>query len=115
MPNGSIEDGDGVSHYGITVGNLPVGSPGFVPAYLSEHSQKIRRGYDRISHLLDPGRWPHPDIPTRQMLWVLMVFCLQFMGDYWLRHIQPDLTLDFALRSESRQGRALAREVVHWG
>ena len=30
------------------------------------------------------------------MLWVLTVVCFQFMGDYWLRHVRPDLTLDFA-------------------
>ena len=29
------------------------------------------------------------------MLWVLTVVCFQFMGDYWLRHVRPDLTLAF--------------------
>ena len=45
------------------------------------------KGFDKIEKLMDPGRWPHPEIPTRQMLWVLIVTCLQFMGDYpnWYR------------------------------
>ena len=30
------------------------------------------------------------------MLWVLTVVCFQFMGDYWLRHIRPDFTEEFA-------------------
>ena len=30
------------------------------------------------------------------MLWILTVTCFQFMGDYWLRHVRPDLTLAFA-------------------
>ena len=30
------------------------------------------------------------------MLWILMVTCLQFMGDYWIRHVRPDLTEKFA-------------------
>ena len=30
------------------------------------------------------------------MLWVLTVVCFQFMGDYWLRHVRPDYTREFA-------------------
>jgi hypothetical protein len=30
------------------------------------------------------------------MLWILIHVCLQFTGDYWLRHIRPDYTEDFA-------------------
>ena len=49
-----------------------------------------------MKELLNPGRWQHSEIPSRQMLWILMVVCLQFMGDYWLRHIRPDFTQEFA-------------------
>ncbi|KAL9183104.1 hypothetical protein ACHAXT_004891 [Thalassiosira profunda] len=91
-----IEDADGETHFGVTVGNIPVGSPGFAEAYLRERLGKFGRGFDRATRLLDPARWPHPDIPTRQMLWVLTFNCFQFMGDYWLRHLRPDVTLDFA-------------------
>ncbi len=42
------------------------------------------------------GQWPHPDIPARQMLWILTLACLQFTCDYWSRHICPDNTLEFA-------------------
>ena len=59
-------------------------------------SAKIRRRFDTILSLLDPGRWPHPEIPSHQMIWILIVVCLQFMGDYWLRHIRPDQTEEFA-------------------
>jgi hypothetical protein len=30
------------------------------------------------------------------MLWILTLACLQFQGDYWLRHIDPRLTEEFA-------------------
>ena len=29
------------------------------------------------------------------MLWILTVTCLQFRGDYWIRHVRPDLTEKF--------------------
>ena len=61
-----------------------------------QRMQKILKGYTKLGDLLDPGRWPNPDIPTRQMLWILTVTCLQFMGDYWIRHVRPDLTEKFA-------------------
>jgi hypothetical protein len=56
----------------------------------------IRRGLDVIVCLLDPGQWPHLDIPAQQMLWVLTLACLQFTGDYWIRHDRPDYTIEFA-------------------
>ena len=31
------------------------------------------------------------------MQWILTLACLQFQGDYWLRHIDPSLTKEFAL------------------
>ena len=48
------------------------------------------------SKMLDPGRWPHPEIPASQMLWVLTLIGFQSMGEYWLRHVRPDLTGAFA-------------------
>ena len=81
---------------GMTVCNVPVGSNEFVLGYLEQRLQKILKGFNKLAELLDPGRWPNPDIPTRQMLWVLTVTCLQFMGDYWIRHVRPDLTKSFA-------------------
>jgi hypothetical protein len=30
------------------------------------------------------------------MLWILTLTCLQFTGDYWIRHVHPDYTIEFA-------------------
>jgi hypothetical protein len=30
------------------------------------------------------------------MLWILTLACLQFTGNYWIRHIHPDYTIEFA-------------------
>ena len=78
--------------YGMTVCNVPAGSREFIKGYLEQRMKKKTKGYAKLGELLDPGRWPNPDIPARQMLWILTVTCLQFMGDYWIRHVRPDLT-----------------------
>ena len=40
--------------------------------------------------MLDPTKWCHPEISTRQMMWLLAAVCLQNLGNYWIRHIRPD-------------------------
>ena len=57
----------------------------------------MQKGLARVLELLDPAPWPHPDIPSWQMLWMLLSLCLQFMGDYWLRYARPDWTEAFAI------------------
>jgi hypothetical protein len=90
IPNGLITDVHGNVTFGLAVCNVPVGSKAFVKAYLAWKGTHILRGFNVIQHLLGPGRWPHPDIPARQMLWILALACLQFTGDYWIRHVCPD-------------------------
>ena len=53
----------------------------FIKKYLEQQNDRIVSTFEMISELLDPVRWPHPEIPTRQMQWLLIVVCLQFMGD----------------------------------
>jgi len=92
----AVPGDDGQPLYGITGCNVPVGSRRFVERYLEQKKTKIVKGLDKAVSLLDPCRWPHPEIPTRQMIWVLTLVCFQNMGDYWLRHILPDYTEQFA-------------------
>jgi hypothetical protein len=82
--NGTIEDEDGNVHYGITTCNISIGSETFVKIYLNQKINGLLKGFTSISDLLDPGQWPHPNIPTQQMLWIVTLICMQFMGDYWL-------------------------------
>jgi hypothetical protein len=96
ISNGTIEDDDRNVHYGITTCNIPIGSVTFVKTYPNQKMNGILKGFASISNLLSPERWPHPDLSTWQMLWILTLFCIQFMGDYWLRHICPDYTAEFA-------------------
>ena len=95
-------DGDtvtiyGTPHYSITTCNMPIGSHYFVQGYITLKMKIITRGFNQMKDFLDPGRRPHPEIPSRQMLWILTMVCLKFMlGDYWMPQIRPDFTKDFA-------------------
>ncbi|EJK69331.1 hypothetical protein THAOC_09421, partial [Thalassiosira oceanica] len=51
---------------------------------------------DMIKALLDPRRWTQPEIPTHQLAFLMLRNCLQFRGDYWLRHLPPQMTEAFA-------------------
>ncbi len=88
--NEIVNDDDGITHYGLSICNIPIGSDYYVKTYLQKKKNRIRQGFDVISKTL------HPEIPTRQMQWILTLACLQFQSDYWLRHIDPRLTEQFA-------------------
>jgi hypothetical protein len=87
IPNGLITDAHGNVTFGLAVCYVPVGSEALVKAYLARKGTHIQRGFNVIERLLDPGRWPHPDIPAQQMLWIHTLACLQFTGGYWIRHV----------------------------
>ena len=87
IPNGALLDNseaaiveDGTPACGLTVCNVPVGTGTipFVRGYLKERKKKIVTGFNMIAQLLDPGEWPHPKTPGRQILWILTVACFQF-------------------------------------
>jgi hypothetical protein len=63
VSNGTIEDQEGNTHFGIAACNIPIGTEGFIKAYLYQKKESILTGYANIMNLLDPGRCSHPDIP----------------------------------------------------
>ena len=78
---------------GITICNVPISKEGFVKRYLEQKKNKITSRFEKkMMGLLDPGRWPYPELPSQQMFWILIVVCFQFIGDYWLRYVRPDYT-----------------------
>ena len=48
-----------------------------------------------IGNLLDPTRIASRDIPSRQCLWLLILNCLQFKENYFVRNIPPQFTEGF--------------------
>ena len=89
-------DDSGNEHHGFTVCNVPIGHREYVTEYLCQKKGNILKGYNKISTLMDPERWPNPEISSQQMLWILLVACIHFMGEYWLRHVHPDYMEEFA-------------------
>ena len=104
IPEGILKNDDGTpitgdngeTLYGLDVCNVPVGMQQYIVKTLKKKLDKIVKSNNKIAELMDPAKWNHPDIPARQMLWLLVSGCLQFKPDYWLRHIRPDWTAEFA-------------------
>ena len=63
-PNEVVVDEDGTTHYGLLICNIPMGSERYVKTYLDKKKSQIIQGFDVVSKTLDPGRYPHPEIPT---------------------------------------------------
>ena len=53
--------------------NVPISKEGVVKGYLEQQKNRIIRGFDKIATMHDHGRWPHPEIPSWQMLWILTI------------------------------------------
>jgi hypothetical protein len=64
IPNGSITDAYGDEVFGLAVCNVPVGYAAIMKAYLAWKGTHSLRGFATIERLLDPGQWPHPDVPA---------------------------------------------------
>ena len=78
------DDGNSQTAYGVKVCNVPVGTDELVDFYLRQKSSDIAEKFQRVKELLEPIRFPQPDLCIRQMLHCLNSKCLQFLGDYWL-------------------------------
>ena len=83
IPNGVLKKANGEvmmvnsePMHKMTVCNVPVGSQDFVEGYLDQRMKTILKGYAKISKLLDPRRWPNPDITTCKMMWMLTTTCI---------------------------------------
>lgn len=68
MDNGEPVLVDGGHMYGVSVCNVPIGTLQFLTGYLWQRLSTIWKGFDKATSLLDPGRWLHLEIPSRQML-----------------------------------------------
>ena len=68
IPEGVLHDGAEVimvnkqPSHGMSVYNVLVGTADYVGGYLEQRLGMITRGFAKVKKLLDPGRWPHPEI-----------------------------------------------------
>jgi len=62
IPNSTITNPNGAEHHGFTGCDVPIKQREFVTEYLRQKKGSILKGYEKISSLMDPRRWPHPEI-----------------------------------------------------
>ena len=83
-PVGSCTGADGTMHYGITVGNVPIGTPGFIQVKLRAKADEVVRYVAKtVQHL---------NAAEPQALWAAIHYCCQSRFDFWLRHCDPSQT-----------------------
>lgn len=92
LPDRGLIDVNKNTLHDFTVCNVPLGTKEFAEEYHDQCKTKIVKSSEKASALLDPVRWPHRVMPSRQMLWVLNLVCFQFNGNYCLWHVRPDYT-----------------------
>ena len=84
MPIGTVTDAtSGLTHRGIIVGGVPIGSNVFVRIKLHEKATEIVEYIDATVERL--SEHPHA-------LWAALYYCCQSRFDYWLRHVAPYFT-----------------------
>jgi len=89
---GFTEGKDGTTLFGLRAYGVPIGSEVFVTEWLKTKGERIRNNMLEIENLLDPTRIASRHIPSRQCLWLLILNCLQFKANYFVRNIPPQFT-----------------------
>ena len=92
IPEGSTEGEDGTTLFGLRAYGVPIGSKVFVMEWLKSKGERIRSNILEIGNPLDPTRIASRHIPLRQCLWLLILNCLHFKGNYFVRNISPQFT-----------------------
>jgi len=82
IPEGFIEGEDGTTLFGLRAYGVPIGSEVFVTEWLKTKGERITSNMLEIGNLLDPARIASRHISSRQCLWLLILNCLQFKGNY---------------------------------
>ena len=100
---GDIEEGhvvniNGSKSYGVKVYGIPVGSNKYIEHVLGEQAKRIEHSILTTIRKMDPLQVTAPELPGRQCCWTLTLRCIQHLGNYWARHLPPDITADFCSR-----------------
>jgi len=101
IPEGSTESEDGTTLFGLRTYGVPIGSEVFVTEWLKIKGERIRSNMLEIGNLVDPNRIASRHIPSCQCLWLLILNCLQFKGNYFVRNIPPQFTEEFCTTLDS--------------
>ena len=86
-----------LSQNGLRVLEAPIGHPLYIVDQLASKSVEHELLFQRI-----------PAVEDLQAAWLLLSFCGATRANFWLRMIQPDLSLPFAERHDDRVWDCLA-------
>ena len=93
MPVGALVDQQGVSHFGIKVAGVPVGSSGFVALFMEQKASNVM---SKISIVFDKLRSTH-----LQSLYSVLFYALAPLFHFWIQHCYPCDCLAAATRVDS--------------
>jgi hypothetical protein len=81
--------GQQVQEFGIVLGSIPIGTPGFVRGYLNEVVYpRVERDAVAVQDSLSNA--------YTQQQWLMLYHSTQYTIDYWLQHCAPEDTLELA-------------------
>ena len=72
-----------------------VGLPGYVTTFLKNKADVIVANVATACANMYPREATAPKVLGRQCLWVTNLQCLQYLGNYWARHLPPHVTTLF--------------------
>jgi len=101
IPEGFIEGEDWATLFGRRAYGFPIRSEIFVTEWLKTKGKRITSNMLDIGNLLDPTRIASRDILSHQCLWLLILNCLQFKRNYFVRNIPPQFTEELCTTLDS--------------
>jgi len=87
---GSVALPDGSAAHGLLVGGVPIGAAEYVGEVLRQEVDGI------VSYIEQTVSQLHAD--SRHACWASLYYCCASRFDFWLRHVEPDLTRPHARR-----------------
>jgi len=95
IPLDTILTADNSTAAGIMVYGAPIGDTAYIKAFLTRKAQLLKQEQQVLIDLLHPNKHD-PSFPTRQCLLQQLLKCLRHQPNFYFRHIDPELTEDFA-------------------
>lgn len=96
IPESGITLPSGERVRGIHIQGIPHGDPRYIKASLDKIATERISQFHSCRDFFDQDRLDMPMLPLKQGLHFLILRSLQHTGNYWPRHIRPELCQDFA-------------------
>ena len=101
IPEGHVVENNGSKAYRVKVYGIALGSDRYIKAILGQQAERIEKSILITKRRMDPLQATEPELPGHQCCWALTLRCIQHMGNYWARHLPPNITADFCTRVDT--------------